>query len=157
METLQVKFKRISNNAQIPVRAKEGDAGYDLVACQTVFIDPMERALIPIGIALEIPEGYYGRIAPRSGLAVKYGIDVLAGVVDSGYRDEIKVVLINLNAPKVPNQFDQVFGNKNRFLVKQGERIAQLIIEKCHKVDFVEQDSLSSSERNEGGFGSSGK
>lgn len=157
VDALQVKFKRISSNAKIPVRAKEGDAGYDLFSCQTMFIDPMDRVLVPIGIALEIPEGYYGRIAPRSGLAVKSGIDVLAGVVDSGYRDEIKVVLINLNMPKTPTAMSNVFGNKDRFLVKQGERIAQLIIEKCHKVDFIEQGSLSDSERNEGGFGSSGK
>ncbi len=157
VETLQIKFKRLSTSAKTPVRAKEGDAGYDLFSCQTLFIDPMEVALVSIGIAIEIPEGYYGRVAPRSGLAVKNRIDVLAGVIDSGYRDEIKVVLINLNAQKPPNPFSQVFGNKDRFLVKQGERIAQLIIEKCHKVDFVEQESLSDSERSSGGFGSSGK
>jgi dUTP pyrophosphatase len=159
MEELEIKFKKLSGVAKIPTQAKESDAGYDLYSCQTLFIAPMERAIISIGIAIEIPKGYYGRVAPRSGLAVKHGIDVLAGVVDSGYRDELKVVLINLNPPEFPHQqdvFNNIFGSRNRFVVKQGDRIAQLIIEKCHSVKFLEQESLSDSQRNIGGFGSSG-
>jgi dUTP pyrophosphatase len=98
------------------------------------------------GIQIAIPEGYYGRIAPRSGLAVKHGIDVLAGVVDSGYRGEVGVVLQNLGLMD--------------FEYREGDRIAQLIIEKCHDVEWEEVESeedLVSSERGEGGFGSTGE
>ena len=92
---MEIKFKCLESNAKQPYRAKESDAGYDLFATESCVIQPMERKLVSVGISIEIPDGYYGRIAPRSGLAVKNGIDVLAGVVDSGYRDCLKVVLIN--------------------------------------------------------------
>ena len=107
--------------------------------------------------AIEIPEGYYGRIAPRSGLAVKKGLDVMAGVIDSGYRGEIKVLLINLN-PSSPKKtaYESFFGSYGKIDIKQEDRIAQIIIEKCYSPKWTEVENLSNSERDEGGFGSSG-
>jgi dUTP pyrophosphatase len=103
----------------------------------------MQRKMVATGVQLEIPEGYYGRIAPRSGLALKQGIDVLAGVIDSSYRGEIKVIIFNTDNQKV-------------FKVNVGDRIAQLIIEKHYNFDFVEVEDLETTDRGEGGFGSSG-
>ena len=124
----------------------------------------LSRDIVATGIQIEIPKGYYGRIAPKSGLVVKKGIDVLAGVIDSGYRGEIGVVLMNLvyqvDLKKMTNQqkaFEGLFGDRDSFKIKEGDRIAQLIVEKCHKVEWQEVDSLDSSEREDGKFGSSGK
>tara|TARA_B100000401_G_C52692471_1_gene665174 strand:- start:659 stop:1015 length:357 start_codon:yes stop_codon:yes gene_type:complete len=117
----------------------------------------MERRLVSTGICIEIPEGYYGRIAPRSGLAVKKGLDVMAGVIDSGYRGEIKVLLVNLNPPSPKkNAYESFFGSFGKIDIKQEDRIAQIIIEKCYSPKWTEVEELSNSERDEGGFGSSG-
>ena len=97
----------------------------------------------PTGISISIPRGYYGRVAPRSGLALRDGIDVLAGVIDAGYRGEVGVILIN-------------FGDKS-FAFRKGDRIAQLIIEKCHEVEWQEVDELNGTARGDDGFGSSGE
>jgi dUTP pyrophosphatase len=123
----------------------------------------MERAVVPIGIAIDIPLGFYGRIAPRSGLALKKGIDVLGGVVDSHYRGEIKVILINLTLPehlynlqnKKAQALNNIFASKSRYDISAGDRIAQLIIERCHHATWKEVEELSVSSR-EGGFGSTG-
>ena len=139
---MKIKIKKITPDGKVPTRAKSSDAGYDLYSTVDMPITPTARQLVPTGIAIEIPEGYYGRIAPRSGLAVRAGIDILAGVVDSGYRNEIKVVMINLGEGLVS--------------VNKGDRIAQLIIEKCYDVEWEEVNELSDSDRGEGGFGSSG-
>ena len=139
---MKIKIKKINPVGKVPTRAKSSDAGYDLYSTVDMPITPTARQLVPTGIAIEIPEGYYGRIAPRSGLAVRAGIDILAGVVDSGYRNEIKVVMINLGEGLVS--------------VNKGDRIAQLIIEKCYDVEWEEVNELSDSDRGEGGFGSSG-
>ena len=139
---MKIKIKKINPDGKDPTRAKSSDAGYDLYSTVDMPITPTARQLVPTGIAIEIPEGYYGRIAPRSGLAVRAGIDILAGVVDSGYRNEIKVVMINLGEGLVS--------------VNKGDRIAQLIIEKCYDVEWEEVNELSDSDRGEGGFGSSG-
>ena len=159
---MDIKIKRLSKSAITPSRANDSDAGYDLYATQDMVIGPMEKLIVPTGISIEIPSGYYGRIAPRSGLAVKNSIDVLAGVIDSGYRGEIGVVLINLNLPEVlfnrnkkSTAYESAFGARNKFSISKGDRIAQLIIEKCHKIQWVETE-LSDSERGEGGYGSSG-
>ena len=159
---MDIKIKRLSKSAITPSRANDSDAGYDLYATQDMVIGPMEKLIVPTGISIEIPSGYYGRIAPRSGLAVKNSIDVLAGVIDSGYRGEIGVVLINLNLPEVlfnrnkkSTAYESAFGARNKFSISKGDRIAQLIIEKCHKIQWVETE-LSDSERGEGGFGSTG-
>lgn len=107
-------------------------------------LPPLTRATMPTGIAIEIPEGYYGRIAPRSGLAHNHGIDVLAGVVDSGYRGEIKVILYNTD-------------KDHDFQIRQGDKIAQMIIERHYNFELVEVEDLSPTPRGEGGFGSTGR
>ena len=162
---MEVNFKKLQSTAKAPCRANESDAGYDLFASESCVIKPMERRLVSIGIAVSIPKGYYGRIAPRSGLAIKRGIDVLAGVIDSGYRDCLRVVLINLNLPdelfikgdSSAIAFGHMFGSKRDFRVSVGDRVAQIIIEKCHEVNWSQSSTLPDSERASGGFGSSGK
>ena len=154
---IPVKFVKLNNSAITPTRQKTGDAGYDLYATENVRIKPMSRALVSTGLSIEVPQGYYARIAPRSGLAVKNGIDVLAGVVDSSYRGEVKVVLMNLSIDlaSMMGLTPNIAGSNFDFNIKAGDRIAQLIIEKYHAVDWQEVAQLSSSERT-GGFGSTG-
>ena len=153
---MKIKYVKLTESAVEPFQAGKGDAGYDLYAVTTETVKPSERKLISIGIAIEIPEGYYGRIAPRSGLAIDKGIDVMAGVIDSSYRGEIKVLLVNLNHPAPVDPFEGMFGSVYDFAINPGDRIAQLIIERCHKVEWVQEGSLSESDRGESGFGSSG-
>jgi dUTP pyrophosphatase len=133
------------NGVEAPARASTGAAGYDLKAYvqETVTIRPGHRACIPTGIRMSIPFGKYGRVAPRSGLAVRNGIDVMAGVIDSDYRGTIGVVLVNL-------------GDQN-FAVQNGDRIAQIIIETCDDVSFVQSVDLDSTCRGAAGYGSTGK
>ena len=138
-----IPYTKTSPEAKEPSQANFSDAGYDLFSTEELNLKPFERSVVKTGIKLALPEGYYGRVAPRSGLAIKKGIDVLAGVIDSGYRGEIGVVLINLSSS------DQT--------LNKGDKIAQLIIEKCYAVSFSEVSSLSDSARGEGGFGSSGE
>ena len=143
---MKIKINRLIPQAKIPTRSNDTDAGYDLYAAVNGRIEGKHRDVVSTGISIAIPEGYYGRIAPRSGLAVKNGLDVLAGVVDSGYRGEIGVVLQNLGYMD--------------FEYSEGDRVAQLIIEKCHGVTWEEvetEEDLVSSERGEGGFGSTGE
>ena len=127
----------------IPARANKTDAGYDLWSVESYTLKPLERKLFKTGISVEIPEGHYGRIAPRSGLAYKHGLDVLAGVIDSSYRGEIGVILINL-------------GDKDVYIT-HGDRVAQLIIESCRYPEMIQVDELGVSNRGIGGFGSTGK
>jgi dUTP pyrophosphatase len=152
-----VKFVKLNNLAVTPTRQKTGDAGYDLYATESVRIKPMSRALVSTGLSIEVPQGYYARIAPRSGLAVKNGIDVLAGVVDSSYRGEVKVVLMNLSIDlaSMMGLTPNIAGSNFDFNIKAGDRIAQLIIEKYHAIDWQQVESLSTTERT-GGFGSTG-
>jgi len=152
-----VKFVKLNNLAIVPSRQKTGDAGYDLYSTESVRIKPMSRALVSTGLSIEVPQGYYARIAPRSGLAVKNGIDVLAGVVDSSYRGEVKVVLMNLSIDlaSMMGLTPNIAGSNFDFNIKAGDRIAQLIIEKYHAVDWQQVESLSTTERT-GGFGSTG-
>lgn len=138
-----MNIKKLNINAKIPTRANPNDAGADLYSIESLVIPPLSRGIVKTGIVLEIPESYYGRIAPRSGLAAKYGIDVLAGVIDSSYRGEIGVVLFNSDS-------------SNSFTVNMGDRIAQLIIESHYNPVFVEVLELTETNRGEGGFGSSG-
>jgi len=139
-----IAIKLLNEFARMPYRANETDAGADLFATEDMIIQPMQRKLVSTGIALQIPKYYYGRIAPRSGLAVNYGIDVLAGVVDSSYRGEIKVVLINTDQNK-------------EFEIKKGDKIAQLIIESHYNFQFLQVEDLQATNRGSGGFGSTGK
>ena len=133
---------RISGSS-IPKYAHVGDAGADLTASQKMLIPPRDRLLVATGIRLEIPEGYVGLIWPRSGLAVTKGIDCGAGVIDSHYRGEVKVLLFN--------------HSDNEFQIEQGDRIAQLLIQKVERVQFLPADRLSETTRSQMGFGSTGK
>lgn len=142
---MEIRFKRTPSACKEPlVRANPTDAGMDLLASEDRTIPPLSRVIVGTGIFMEIPDGYYGRIAPRSGLAHKYGIDVLAGVVDSSYRGEIRVILYNTDKDE-------------SFQVRSGDKIAQMIIEKHYNFQFVEVDELSDTTRGSGGFGSTGR
>ena len=125
------------------MRATNGSAGADLVCLEAFTLGPGERKLVPTGLIVEIPPGWYGRVAPRSGLAANHGVDVLAGVIDPDYRAEVRVLMINLG--DAPVSFSP------------GDRIAQLIIERAAICDYVWADELSETERGAGGFGSTGK
>tara|TARA_Y100001936_G_scaffold20231_1_gene17281 strand:- start:20575 stop:20997 length:423 start_codon:yes stop_codon:yes gene_type:complete len=139
-----IKVKLLNESASVPTKAHSSDAGWDLYASHTSQpVYPHKRRLISTDISIAIPDGYCGLIWPRSGLSVKKGIDVLAGVIDSGYRGEIKVCLLNTS--------DQIVH------VHPGDRIAQLIIQKVEDVEFLEVDDLDDTDRGEGGFGSSGE
>ena len=140
---MELKVKRLTPTASIPTRGSEHAAGLDLYADENATIHPGKWKLISTGISTEFEPGMYLRIAPRSGLAVKQGIDVLAGVVDSDYRGEVKVALIN-------------HGDKD-FIVHQGDRIAQAILESITMADIREAEELSDTARGEGGYGSTGR
>ena len=142
MTEISISFQKLSEKAKVPTQATFSDAWYDLCSVESYTIKPGERKLYKTNITTAIPDGYYGRIAPRSWLAYKHGIDVLAGVIDSGYRGDIWVILIN-------------FGTED-FVVNEWDKIAQFIIEKCHYVERQEVDQLPESQRGEGWFGSTG-
>ena len=144
---MEIRITRIDSDLPLPAYAKAGDAGADLVANENVMLPPAGgRALISTGIAIAIPEGYAGFVQPRSGLAAKHGVTCLntPGLIDSGYRGELKVLLINTD-PETP------------FEVVKGERIAQLVIQRVESVEFIEVEALSDSDRGSGGFGSTGR
>ncbi len=141
MESLRVK--RLSPDATLPVRGSTGAVGYDLYSLHGCIILPGRRGVVPTGISVELPSGCYGRIAPRSGLAVRHGIQVGAGVVDPDYTGELKVVLFNHDSTP--------------YAIKPGYRIAQLVLEKCLVPDVEEVTEVSETERGEGGFGSTGQ
>lgn len=141
---MKIHFVKLHPQARVPSRANTNDAGADLYAVEDVSITPLGRELVKTGIALSMPDSIYGRIAPRSGLALKHGLDVLAGVIDPGYRGEIGVVLYNTD-------------QNSPFNIKAGDRIAQIIFETFHTVTFEETYNLNDSSRSDGGFGSSGK
>jgi dUTP diphosphatase len=141
---IEVPFRRLRTDAQLPTRAYEGDAGMDLTACERVELGPGERAIVPTGVAVAIPPGYAGYVQPRSGLAARHGISIVnsPGLVDSGYRGEILVNLLNTDA-------------REPFVVEPGMRIAQLVVLPVPGVAPVEVDELPASERGERGHGSS--
>ncbi|MBH01400.1 MAG: dUTP diphosphatase [Acidimicrobiaceae bacterium] len=144
---LNIPIIRLIDDATIPVYAKPGDAGADLVAAESVVLDAGGgRALISTGVAIAVPEGFAGFVQPRSGLALKHGITCLntPGLIDSGYRGELKVLLVNTDPSEA-------------FEVNKGERIAQLVIQRVEECDFQEVEELPDSERGETGFGSSGR
>jgi len=137
-----INLTRTQPNAVQPTQAHASDAGWDLYSCEPKTILPSERATINTGISLAIPNSFVGLIWPRSGMAVKKGIDILAGVIDSGYRGEVKVCL--LNTGQVPVTIDT------------GDRIAQILFQEVPKFKLVEITDLNETDRNAGGFGSSG-
>ena len=142
MSLLQLKIKKIHSDAVIPKYAHEGDAGFDLVSVENCLISPGNKIIVSTGLKMEIPKGFFGSIRDRSGLAAKKAIHVLAGVIDSHYRGEIKIVLINL-------------GNEN-FEINKGDRIAQMIIQPCENCNIEEVQNIDETERGESGFGSTG-
>ena len=138
-----IKVKILNELAKCPFRANPSDAGMDLYSIQDLVILPHSRGMVETGISLEIPDGYYGRIAPRSGLALKNGIDVFAGVVDSSYRGPINVILYNSDIAD--------------FKVAKGDRVAQLIIEKHYNFNIEVVEDLGDTDRGFNGFGSTGQ
>jgi dUTP diphosphatase len=141
---IDVPVRRLRPEAQLPGRAYDGDAGFDLVACEHAVLGPGERAVVPTGIAVEIPEGYAGFVQPRSGLAARHGIGVVnsPGLIDAGYRGEIQVVLLNTD-------------REAPFSVEPGMRVAQLVFAPVASVRLLEVDELAASDRGARGFGSS--
>jgi len=156
-EIVKIGFQRTVLGAKIPTKAYPTDAGYDLYSVMFKRLAPFERAIISTGLCIEIPDGFYGRIAPRSGLAIKNGIDVMAGVIDSGYRGEVGVVLINLAPQHNVNAVDITFDPSSSFLISPGDRIAQLIIERCYPAEWIHKKVIEKkTERSQEGFGSTG-
>jgi len=143
---VELPLARLNENAVLPTRAHEGDAGLDLYACESAHIGPGERWSIGTGVAVEIPDGHAGLVLPRSGLAKKNGITLVnsPGLIDAGYRGEIRVLLLNTDPAEV-------------FRVAPGDRIAQLVIVPIALAEPVEREALAESARGEGGFGSSGR
>ncbi len=141
-KTIPIKVQKLNPAAQLPAQGSEFSAGADLHCIEDFILEPGDRCLVSTGLAIEIPAGHYGRVAPRSGLAVKHGIDTLAGVIDADYRGELRVLLINLGQAPVAFQ--------------AGDRIAQLIIELAAHCEYKWTEDLSDTARGEGGFGSTG-
>ncbi|HEC11508.1 MAG TPA: dUTP diphosphatase [Acidimicrobiales bacterium] len=143
---LNIPVRRNASDIPLPERARPGDAGVDLRAAVEVEIPPAGgRALVPTGLFMAVPEGYGGFVLPRSGLAVRHGVTCLnaPGLIDSGYRGEIQIVLLNTD-PTTP------------FTVRKGDRIAQLVVLEVPELDWHEVDELDDTERGHGGFGHSG-
>ncbi len=140
-----VKFKKLNKDAIIPDYAHKGDAGMDLYSIKDDIIEPLTWKLIPTGLACELPEGTEGQVRSKSGIALKNGVFVLntPGTVDENYRGEIGVVLYNLNT-------------KEPFVIKKGQKIAQYVINAIEYVDTIEVEELDTTDRGEGGFGSTG-
>jgi dUTP pyrophosphatase len=143
---MRLPFARLADGAEPPAQAHEGDAGYDLYAAEAVTLGPGERAAVGTGIAVAIPEGHAGLVVPRSGTALRHGIGVVnaPGIIDSGYRGELKVLLLNTD-------------REEPFEVRPGDRIAQLLVVAVAQPELVELDSLDETLRGAGGFGSSGR
>ena len=143
---MDVLIKRLDESMPLPSYAKAGDAGADLATRIDFTIQPGERMLVPTGISIALPNGYVALVHPRSGLAIKHGISMVntPGTVDAGYRGELQVILINHDLIQ-PVSF------------KKGDRIAQLVIQKVERAQFVEVENLPGSERSADGFGSTGK
>ena len=145
MSQLNLPIKKLSEEAIIPETAYEGDAGIDLRSLVNITLEPFERALVPTGLAVAIPEGYAGFVLPRSGSAIKQGLSLVnaPGLIDSGYRGELGCICINLDPHEAIH-------------IQAGDRIAQLVIMQVENVKLLEVDELSQTSRGEGGFGSSG-
>ena len=143
---MTLRFARLADGAREPTRAHEGDAGYDLHALEAASLAPGERASLGTGIAVAIPEGWAGLVLPRSGLASRHGITIpnAPGLIDSGYRGEVRVLLLNTD-PREP------------FEVAVGDRIAQLLLVRHEAPEVLEVESLDETVRGAGGFGSSGR
>jgi dUTP pyrophosphatase len=142
---VEISIRRLDPELPLPSYAHPGDAGADLCSAVDVTLQPGERALVPTGIAMALPEGYVALVHPRSGLAARHGISIVnaPGTIDAGYRGEIQVCLVNTD-PHQP------------FTVSRGDRIAQLVIQRFEDAAFVEAEDLPDSARGDGGYGSTG-
>ena len=145
MDNVCVPIKILSRDAQIPHMAYNGDAGVDLRSVERIVLKPQEHAMVATGLAIALPEGYAGFVLPRSGLAAKHGISIVnaPGLIDSNYRGELKVILLNTDPD-------------NSFTIEIGDRIAQLIVMPVPTINFEQVEELTESQRGESGFGSSG-
>ena len=144
---MEVKIINKSDN-NLPAYETSSSAGMDLRAYLPegpITLKPMQRTLVPTGLFMEIPEGYEGQVRPRSGLAIKHGITVLntPGTIDADYRGEVKIILVNLS--------------DTDFVINSGERVAQIVFAKCEQMEVVNVETLSETERGEGGFGHTGR
>jgi len=140
---MTIKIKKLHPEATIPQYANQGDAGMDFYASETIIIDPNHRTLVSTGIMMAIPQGFVGLIWDKSGIATKHGIKTMAGVIDCGYRGEIKILLHNLSTES--------------YTIEKGTKIAQMLIQPVEQREIIEVDDLdTNTERGEGGFGSSG-
>jgi dUTP pyrophosphatase len=144
--SVKVLIKRLDPGVPLPIYAKGGDAGADIVSAVDITLAPGERALVPTGISIALPDGYVALVHPRSGLAIKHGVTMVnaPGTVDAGYRGELQIILIN-HDPSQSVSF------------KRGDRIAQLVIQQVERAEFVEVESLPGSGRGTDGFGSTGR
>ena len=142
---VEILVTRLDDEVPLPSYAHPGDAGADLTTTVDVRLDPGERAMVPTGIRVALPEGYVALVHPRSGLAARFGVSIVnaPGTVDAGYRGEVKVLLVNLD-PSTPVE------------LRRGDRIAQLVIQQVEHARFVEVDRLPESVRGDGGYGSTG-
>ncbi len=143
---MQLRVSLVAEGARLPTRAHEDDAGLDLHAAQSATLEPGQRAVVRTGIAVEIPQGHAGLVLPRSGLAARHGIALVnsPGLIDSGYRGEVRVLLINTDRDR-------------RFEIEPGDRIAQLVVTPVAAAEPVETRELAATPRGGGGFGSSGR
>jgi dUTP pyrophosphatase len=144
-QPVPVRIRRFDPEAPLPAYAHPGDAGADLTTRVDVRLEPGERALVPTGVGIALPEGYVGLVHPRSGLAARSGLSIVnaPGTVDAGYRGEIKVALVNLDPRRAVE-------------LRRGDRIAQLVVQQVERATFVEVDELPGSVRGDGGHGSTG-
>lgn len=145
MKPPQILITRLDESIPLPVYAKGGDAGADIVSRIDITLNPGERALVPTGISIALPDGYAAFVHPRSGLAIKHGVTMVnsPGTVDAGYRGELQIILINHD-------------RSESISFKRGDRIAQLLIQQVERAEFVEVRELPGSGRGKGGFGSTG-
>jgi len=145
MSKIKIEFKLLHELAQAPKYAHDGDAGADLVCIEDVTLKPGERSLVATGVAIALPPGYVGLVHPRSGLATKHGIVIVntPGTIDSGYRGELKICLINLDPSETVS-------------LPAGSRIAQLVIQEVTTAQFIEVQNLDDTDRSDKGFGSTG-
>jgi dUTP pyrophosphatase len=143
---MKVQIKRLDKDLSLPAYAHQGDAGLDLLAAEDVTLEPGQRAAVPTGIAIALPEGVAGFIHPRSGRALKEGLALAnaPGLIDSGYRGEIKVLVVNLD-------------NRSPINIRRGDKIAQLVVQRVETADIEEVEELPGTARGEGGFGSTGR
>jgi dUTP pyrophosphatase len=143
--SVEIFLVRLDPDVPVPAYAHPGDAGADLVTTVDITLEPGERVLAPTGVALALPDGYVGLVHPRSGLAARSGLSIVnaPGTIDAGYRGEIKVCLINLD-PREP------------VVLRRGDRIAQLVVQRFERATFVEVEVLPESVRGAGGYGSTG-